>query len=105
MKRHPLPSLLARMAVIPSAEQCTSAITVGELVFGAQRSLPVEVADLLMQGGHQATTVPAQKLTGKPDNMIARVCAQEGFALLTLDTEFADVRIYPPPESAGIIVF
>ena len=38
MKRQPLPSLLARMAATPSEEQFTSAITVGEMVFGAQRS-------------------------------------------------------------------
>ena len=38
MKRQPLPSLLARMSAIPSEEHFTSAITVGELVFGAQRS-------------------------------------------------------------------
>ena len=38
MKRQPLPSLLARMAVVPTEEQFTSSITVGEMVFGAQRS-------------------------------------------------------------------
>lgn len=38
MKREPLPSLLARMAETPSDEQFTSAITIGELVFGAHRS-------------------------------------------------------------------
>ena len=38
MKRQPLPSLLARMVAIPWDEQFTSAVTVGEMVFGAQRS-------------------------------------------------------------------
>ncbi len=38
MRREPLPSLLVRMAALPSEEQFTSAITVGEMVFGAQRS-------------------------------------------------------------------
>ena len=38
MKRRPVPSLLARMAALPIEELFTSAITVGEMVFGAQRS-------------------------------------------------------------------
>lgn len=38
MKRAPIRSLLARMAETPSDEQFTSAITIGEIVFGAQRS-------------------------------------------------------------------
>lgn len=38
MKRAPTPSLLTRMATTPSEDQFTSAITIGEIVFGAQRS-------------------------------------------------------------------
>ena len=38
MKREPSASLLARMDATPSDEQFTSAITIGEIVFGAQRS-------------------------------------------------------------------
>ena len=38
MKRAPMPSLLTRMATTPSEDQFTSAITIGEIVFGAQRS-------------------------------------------------------------------
>jgi predicted nucleic acid-binding protein len=38
MKRNPSPSLLARMHGTPPNEQFTSAITLGEIVFGAQRS-------------------------------------------------------------------
>ena len=73
--------------------------------FKLDGNLPVKVADLLIQEGHQATTVPDQGLTGKPDDAIARVCALEGFALLTLDTDFADIRTYPPSEFSGIVVF
>lgn len=73
--------------------------------FKLDENLPVEVADLLVQEGHRATTVTVQRLTGKPDDTIARICALEGFALLTLDTDFADIRSYPPSEFSGIIVF
>lgn len=38
LRREHSPSLLARMAEVPSEEQFTSAITVGEMVYGAERS-------------------------------------------------------------------
>jgi tRNA(fMet)-specific endonuclease VapC len=37
LKRRPSPALLARLALVPVDEQCTSSITVGELVYGAAR--------------------------------------------------------------------
>ena len=69
--------------------------------FKLNENLPVELADLLIQEGHNATTVPAQRLTGQPDDMIARICASEGLALLTLDTDFADIRPTRHPSSLG----
>ncbi|MBI2919245.1 MAG: type II toxin-antitoxin system VapC family toxin [Chloroflexi bacterium] len=38
LRPFPLPSLVARLAVVPAEQQFTSAITVGELVYGAYRS-------------------------------------------------------------------
>jgi len=38
LKASPLPGLIARLAVVPSEQQFTSAITVGEMVYGAYRS-------------------------------------------------------------------
>jgi predicted nucleic acid-binding protein len=38
LKPSPLPSLVARLAVIPPDQQFTSAITVGEMYYGAYRS-------------------------------------------------------------------
>lgn len=38
LKTSPLPSLMGRLAAIPPEHQFTSAITVGELVYGAYRS-------------------------------------------------------------------
>ena len=31
------------------------------------------------------------------------ICRQEGRALVTLDTDFADIRAYPPHEFSGLI--
>lgn len=38
LKRAPSPRLLARLAEVPADQQFTSAITVGEMVYGAHRS-------------------------------------------------------------------
>ena len=38
MKRDPSPSLLEKLDTVPREHQFTSAVTIGELVFGAERS-------------------------------------------------------------------
>ena len=38
LKRAPSPTLLAKLAAVPAEQQFTSAITVGEMVYGAYRS-------------------------------------------------------------------
>jgi len=38
LKRAPSPTLLTRVAAVPAEQQFTSAITVGEMVYGAYRS-------------------------------------------------------------------
>ena len=38
LKRSPSPGLLARLAALPSEDQFTTSITVGEMVYGAHRS-------------------------------------------------------------------
>ena len=38
LRRDPSPSILVRMAAVPREEQFTTAITVGEMVYGAERS-------------------------------------------------------------------
>ncbi len=37
MRPHPADTLLARLAEVPSSEQATTAVTVGELAYGAHR--------------------------------------------------------------------
>ena len=72
--------------------------------FKVDENLPVEVADLLRQVGYDAVTVFEQHLEGWPDSDIASVCQEEGRALITLDTDFADIRAYPPAQFPGLIV-
>lgn len=72
--------------------------------FKIDENLPVEVAELLRQIGHDATTVHEQHLAGQSDPDVASVCQQEGNVLVTLDMDFADIRVYPPDQFPGLIV-
>lgn len=74
------------------------------LKFKVDENLPLEAATLLATAGHSAVTVPEQQLGGQPDPNIAVVCQSEERAMVTLDLDFADIRVYPPADFAGIIV-
>lgn len=72
--------------------------------FKVDENLPVEVAQILTEAGHDAVTVPAQKMKGKGDPRLAIVCQQECRAIVTLDLDFGDIRAYPPASYSGIVV-
>ncbi len=72
--------------------------------FKIDENLPREASELFNQAGHDAITVIDQQLGGKPDSTIATVCQQERRVLVTIDTDFADIRIYPPKEFPGLVV-
>jgi len=73
--------------------------------FKVDENLPVQCVGQLREAGHDALAVQDQALAGAADPRIAEVCADERRVLLTLDLDFADIRTYPPSESAGIVVF
>jgi predicted nuclease of predicted toxin-antitoxin system len=68
------------------------------------QNVPVEAAEDLREAGHDAVTVDDEGLGGQPDARVADACRAEGRAILTLDLDFADIRVYPPGDYAGIIV-
>lgn len=72
--------------------------------FKIDENLPAEAAAVLSQRGHNAETALAEGLGGSSDADVSRACINEARALVTLDTDFADVRSHPPEESPGIIV-
>jgi predicted nuclease of predicted toxin-antitoxin system len=72
--------------------------------FKIDENLPVEVAEMLRQAGYEAATVYDQNLVGEIDRTLAQVCQSEQRALITLDTDFADIRTYPPAQYAGLVV-
>ncbi len=72
--------------------------------FKTDENLPSDLAELLKQEGHNAFTVNQQKMQGYKDDDLIKVCKHEKRALITLDTDFSDIRRYPPKEYHGIIV-
>src|SRR5437764_5513888 len=72
--------------------------------FKADENLPVEAAEDVRQAGHDAVTVAEQGLAGQPDVRVGDARRAEGRAVLTLDLDFADIRVYPPKDYAGIVV-
>lgn len=73
--------------------------------FKTDENLPIEVIQLMVTQGHESLSVEEQALGGAPDPEIAKVCNAENRILVTLDTDFADIRQYPPGSHPGIIVF
>ena len=72
--------------------------------FKVDENLPVEVAEVLQQAGHDAATVLEQHLGGSDDAQLAAVCQIESRILVTLDMDFSDIRNYPPAEFPGLVV-
>lgn len=72
--------------------------------FKIDENLPNEIADLLINAGHDAKTVHEQQLQGERDSSLINICSNEIRILVTLDTDFSDIRMYPPQELSGIIV-
>ena len=73
--------------------------------FKIDENLPVEIAELLRSAHYNAATVVEQGLRGADDSHIADVCLREGRILVTLDLDFADIRVYPPRRFPGFMVF
>ena len=72
--------------------------------FKLDENMPVEAADLLRAASHIADTVHDEQLAGHPDPDIASACQREQRTLITLDLDFADIRVYPPDQYFGLIV-
>ena len=73
--------------------------------FKLDENLPRELARLFVEAGHDAATVPDQGMIGASDSRLASVCQSEDRALVTMDLDFADMRVYPPHRYPGLVVF
>ena len=72
--------------------------------FKLDENLPLEISNILKEGGHSALTVLDEGLGGNPDTKIMKACVDENRVLVTLDLDFSDIRVYPPDRYPGIIV-
>ena len=72
--------------------------------FKIDENLPVEYVDILVDAGHDATSVFSQNLQGRPDSQIIDACQAENRSLITQDLDFADIRSYPPENYPGLAV-
>ncbi len=43
-------------------------------------------------------------MQGAKDPLLIDICKSEGRVLVTLDTDFSDIRSYPPQELPGVII-
>ena len=72
--------------------------------FKLDENMPTSAVVLLRQQEHDVHTVFDELLNGEVDERIAESCRKEGRILITLDTDFSDIRAYPPKDYAGIIL-
>lgn len=72
--------------------------------FKLDENLPTSAVALLTASGHDVDTVIEEKLAGQPDPQVFTACHREARTLITLDKGFANIRMYPPRGSAGIVV-
>ncbi len=59
---------------------------------------------LLVAEGFDADTVPAEGLSGSPDETIYDTCKAVGRTLVTLDLDFSNPIRFPPADTEGIVV-
>lgn len=68
-------------------------------------NMPDDMAVLLRDNHHDVTTVPEEHLSGSQDPDVLKAATFEERILITFDTDFADIRHYPPGSHAGIVMF
>ena len=73
--------------------------------FKVDENLPVEIVADLRPAGYNADSVHDEGLTGALDPILLQRVQSEGRALFTLDKGIADIRVYPPSQYPGLILF
>ena len=67
-------------------------------------NLPRRALAVARERGHDVETAESEGLLGAADKQIEAVCVAEDRILVTLDLDFADVRVYPPGQLPGTMV-
>ena len=72
--------------------------------FKIDENISKTVAYLLNDNGHDAETVYFEKIAGIKDEDLIELCKSENRCLITLDSDFSDIKKYPPNKYCGIIL-
>jgi len=75
-----------------------------KMKFKTDENLPQEAATLLTDAGYDAQSIFDEGLGGEQDAHISDICQKGDRILITQDTGFSDVRLFPPHEFPGIVV-
>jgi Domain of unknown function (DUF5615) len=67
-------------------------------------NLPLSLATLLKELGHDVETVPGEGLTGCADDELWRVAQKESRFLITYDMDFSDARKFAPGSHKGLLL-
>ena len=73
--------------------------------FKIDENLPDELSQLFREAGWDSLTIEEQRLSGELDLRLAQICSAEERILVTFDRGFSNIRIYPPTNNPGMIVF
>lgn len=72
--------------------------------FIVDADLPYAVKPILERFGHEAVDVRQIGMGRARDPVIAAFAQEQRAIILSADFDFADIRVYPPHEYAGIVV-
>lgn len=67
-------------------------------------NLPLRLAAVLAELGHDADTVFGEGLKGRDDPTVWRAAQSKGRFFVTQDLDFSDVRAYEPGTHAGLLL-
>lgn len=73
--------------------------------FKLDENLPVELVNDLRDAGHDAQSVEEEGLVGAADSALLANVRQEKRVLMTMDKGNADIRVHPPEQYSGILLF
>ena len=72
--------------------------------FKLDENFGTRTQNLIADQGHDVDTVRGQGLEGCSDRRLFELCGSEGYCLVTLDLDFADVTHFPPAGCSGLAV-
>jgi predicted nuclease of predicted toxin-antitoxin system len=72
--------------------------------FKLDENLPRDAHTLLTAAGHDSHSAIDESLGGASNPKVIEACLNENRILVSLDLDFADIRLYPPSKYQGIWV-